>query len=196
MIPPRIDLRLDLLERGLPHPAWGEYIKAHALDVDAIGRFCGLLVLDTVQWFDRVRRDDGRGNYFEFADPGEMAAIVLVLDGEGEVIDAVAWATSDEQRFATLLGRAQALGLDQVSNAATYFAGQALQVHRSPLRWLKAGCRGCVVLDRRSAWQWLGDAPGPIEGEDVAHARTLLFLLKGRKTSHQIFVSIGDEVAA
>jgi hypothetical protein len=59
-------------------------------------------------------------------------------------------------------------------NPATYFRNRPLQVHRTVLDWLRAGCDGAVIVAPRSAARLLLNAPGRIAGQDVAHARAIL----------------------
>jgi hypothetical protein len=82
----------------------------------------------------RVRFLDG--DTFEFADDGDRALVFRVFDC-GTQVDLVAW-SHKQKKLTTWRGVAFALGQDQIFNPATYFAGGALHVHRTPLDWLKA----------------------------------------------------------
>ena len=104
--------------------------------------------------------------------------MIEVFDEDGETtVDLMAWPLDKPDQFACALGRADGLGLWQVRNPATYFAGRPLQVWRTPLAWLQASCLGAVVFDTSSARSWLSAAPGLIAGQDIAHARGLARLL-------------------
>jgi hypothetical protein len=60
-----------------------------------------------------------------------------------------------------------ALGIDQLDNPASFFGGKALQVHRTPLGWLAAGCQGIVPLDPESLWIVMGALPERRGGYDL-----------------------------
>jgi hypothetical protein len=114
---------------------------------------------------------------FYFADEadedGKSAAVIEVYGEDDEtVVDLCSWPSDNPDSFATIFG-AEALGLARASNAATWSFGGALNLYRTPLRWLQAGCQGCVVLDHRLVPTWLGTVPGPIQAEDYEHARQL-----------------------
>jgi len=166
----------DLLAGAGPHAAWQDYVCKQGIDLTAAYAFIGILAVTPVAFLPPGR--------FDFVDDAaadaEMAAVCeVVLGAEAEVVDLCAWSCADPTRFATARGVADALGGDQVENPATYFGGRPLLVHRSPLAWIKSGCRGCVILNRRSAPDWLAPAPGRIAGEDIDHARELARLLRG-----------------
>jgi hypothetical protein len=86
-----------------------------------------------------------QGHIFETDPGGVRAATFAVIDG-GEIIDIAAWQPRSG-KFASWRGQAFCLGdLDDIFNPATYFAGGALRIHRTPLEWLKAGREGIVIL--------------------------------------------------
>ena len=119
---------------------------------------------------------------FYFADEG-MRGVVLECLGEDAdtIVDLLAWPLHRPEKFATALHRADALGVSQVSNTATYFGGTPLRVHRTPLGWLQAGCSGCVPLNPVTAPEWLGWALGNILADDVDHGREI-----SRMVGHRI----------
>ena len=165
-----IELRADLYERADCGLAWLNYVRAEAIDLTATYPFIGILAVTRVKLFP--------GRRFDFDDDGIPAAVCEVISDDAEtVVDLVAWPLHQPSKFATALGVADGLGTDQVRNPASYFAGQHLTVHRTPLRWLKAGCRGTVILNFATAPRWLGAALGSIAGEDLGHARELARLL-------------------
>jgi hypothetical protein len=67
-----------------------------------------------------------------------------------------------------------ALGLDQIDNPATYFAGSALRVHRNPLDWLSAGCQGIAPIDNNALWSAL----------DALSERSGSYALAAEKVEH------------
>jgi hypothetical protein len=71
--------------------------------------------------------------------------------------DFVFWSPSTGE-LATLLGRAFALGEEQIRAATTYDFGGALSIHIDPLEWLRSGAHGVVVIDWRRAFDMLRDA--------------------------------------
>jgi hypothetical protein len=165
-----IDARVDLYARADWSPAWQQYVTTNAIDIIHAYKFCGIIAVTRVEFLGRGR--------FEFSGDGELAAVVECLDYDAETpIDLCAWSVAEPSRFATLLGSADALGIDQVENPATFFLGQHLQLRRTPLKWLQAGCTGAVILRPETAPRWLGAAPGRIAGEDLAHARQIARLV-------------------
>jgi hypothetical protein len=91
----------------------------------------------------------------------------IVKDDIGDVVDIAAWAPP--RPIHLLLGRGALLGAESVF-APNMTAG--LLVHASPLEWLRAGCRGVVVLDEHRARSLLYRAQ-PLVVATVAHGREL-----------------------
>ena len=149
-------------------PELSAYVRAHGIDLGHLARLDIGFSLMPVAFF---------GDRFDFANEDERdaepGAVVEAVATDAETIDFVAWSTSDPAKFATLLGIADALGEEHVSNPATYFGGQALRVWRTPLRWLQSQCRGVAILNPASTPRWLAAARGPIAGEDIDHAREI-----------------------
>ncbi len=153
---------------------WLDYVRANCLDVAAIGGFvCGSAVLPIRQF---------PGNKFEFAAPGNTPAFVIVAYGECETdfLDFVAWPLSAPETVLSMFGRVGLLGGWNAVNAATYSLGGHLQVHRTPLAWLQAGCRGSAIVEARLAARQLFDLPGPCCGQDLKHSRQLLALAESQ----------------
>lgn len=116
---------------------------------------CGLYGVAPVR-IDKLGR-------FYLAEDGQPAFLLPVFDGPTsggdysrcpvrDVLDFVAWLAADPAQFWTLRGESWALGADQAGIAAWADSGP-LTVHQSPVAWLRAGCRGCCVLD------WSSDGP-------------------------------------
>jgi hypothetical protein len=100
--------------------------------------------------------------------------VIEALGQDAEsIVDLCAWPVGSPDRFATCFGAAALLGADRVTNPATYYAGQHLQIYRTPLGWLRAGCAGAVILDPIAARFALSHARGPIAGEDLEHAKAI-----------------------
>lgn len=166
----RHELLLEFYEVGDAAPGRFEYMQEHGLSWDTIDAHAGTLIFRHVQFLPDRR--------FDFADPGPVAAVIEVLAEDGVTsVDLVAWPIDDPKLFATALGNARALGLWQARNPATYYGGWPLRIWRTPLAWLRNGCRGAVVLEPGSASCRLAAAPGLIAAEDLTHGRELARLL-------------------
>ena len=153
---------------------WLRFVRDNNFDRHELARATGLPspILATCEFYEQGR--------FDFIEHGEPVAVIQVLNTSAQdVIDLVAWKISDPEIFGTACGIAAVLGRDQIDNPATYHAGQPLMIHRTPLEWLQAKCRGAVFLNDRTAPRHLADAPGPIAGNDVEHARQIAKLLHG-----------------
>jgi hypothetical protein len=120
---------------------------------------------------------------FDFAAPSSsdsVRAVVHVAVGEDAEtpIDLVAWTREQPNQIFRCLGVAQAIGIDQLFNPASYFAGRPLRVHRSALAWLAAGCDGVVPLDCEAIRNHLDFLPLELDGcrlaaESLTHGRAL-----------------------
>jgi hypothetical protein len=121
-----------------------------------------------VVWVDAHR--------FEFAQlcrscwsgEGESAFVIPIRDREGRLVDLAAW-DSPANRVSTWRGLGWALGQETVFVPRM---SEGLPVHRTPLGWLRADCRGIVILDPVVARGYLTDA-GPLIAEDPKHRREL-----------------------
>jgi hypothetical protein len=89
---------------------------------------------------------------------GARAVIVPASVAGGNIIDLVAFRMDTPRSFWPLTGSAAVLGDDEIDRASAM--GEPLQVHESPLDWLRAGRRGCVILDWVHCWPfYLGRVP-------------------------------------
>ncbi|HWL06441.1 MAG TPA: hypothetical protein VNQ99_16160 [Xanthobacteraceae bacterium] len=180
-----IEMRAELHVRAFPTEDWLRYVRQHRLDISAIGRCASLLGVTRCEFLDNGR--------FDFSDSGELSAVIEVFDIDLEtVIDLVAWPCSDPVRFATAFGIAAGLGIDQVTNPASFFLGKPLAVHHTPLSWLQAGGQGVVILDDRSAPRWLGEALGRLAAEDLEHGRRLARVLHGYLDLRRILAPVQE----
>jgi len=100
------------------------------------------------------------GDTFDLDDKGERALILRATD-RGEVVDLVAAAMPIQTgALASWRGQAFCLGdLDDVFNPATYFAGDALRIHPTPLDWLLADRDGIVIVRPDLAHAYLANCP-------------------------------------
>jgi hypothetical protein len=165
-----LSARAELNRRADPTLDWLDYVRNNAIDLETVARFATLLAVTHCIFYNRRR--------FDFADPAEReaeaSAVIEVLGDDGEtVIDLVAWPLRAPGRFASLFGYVLMLGAARVADPATYFDGQHLQIFKTPLRWLQAGCAGAVIIDPHGARLKLRRATGPIAGEDLDHAKAI-----------------------
>ena len=81
--------------------------------------------------------------------PGEGPLHVLSpVYADGEVIDIVAWRSDAPANWAWRTGLGWALGTDELPQLREYWPGDPpLQLHATPLDWLRAGGTGMCILD-------------------------------------------------
>lgn len=84
---------------------------------------------------------------FDFGPNGSPAFIHPIFDGDGDVIDLIAWRPSAPSRWWLRTGIATMLG--EVAVHACYVHESPLRLHRTPLNWLRRSGWGAVPLD----WQ-------------------------------------------
>ena len=150
--------------------ATADYVAEHDIDLAAVNAYAGLITVTDCTF-------PGNGHFTLADEGGKAAAVIEVLDEDDEtIIDLAAWPVDRPDAFATMFD-ADALGMARVVNPATWAFGGVLNVWRTPLRWLQAGCQGCVILDHRNVASWLREALGPIEVEDVEHAKQVEAML-------------------
>ena len=113
------------------------------------------------------------GDTFDFdAECAGEPVLIFACEDQGEVVDLVAW-SARENILATWRSTAFALGdLDQCFNPATWFADGMLQIHRTPLDWLKAGGDGIVILNPKLCWAYLRNVPR-LAFADISLARQI-----------------------
>jgi hypothetical protein len=137
---------------------------------------------------DRVAFD---GSHFAFErhlrQPDDSCASALIFvarDECGEPADLVAWRG---EQLASWTTKARLLGQQHVFGPR--IGSNALAIHPSPLEWLRADRRGCVLIDAERA-RWLLTSAGPLQAASIAHGRELLSAL----TFHpQILVPASQE---
>ena len=152
-----------------PSPASIACIKHHVLDLGVVHAHAGILA---------VLPCAIEGGRFDFDEGGWPAVVIEVLDEDDETtVDLCAWLADRPDCFGTALGAAVVLGATNITNPATWAFDGLLHIHRRPLDWMKAGCRGVVILDHRDSAVLLGSALGPMVAEDEAHARDLKLML-------------------
>lgn len=85
------------------------------------------------------------GAYWQPAPHGQAHVIQPVI-ADGQIIDLIAWRTAEPKRWQFRTGFAWCLGEDNFTRRA-WDAGEPLQVHATPLEFLKSAGTGLVVLD-------------------------------------------------
>ena len=151
-----------------------QYLRHNRLDVSTFdGAIGGYGVLPV--------RECGNGR-FDFAHDG-MGPLCFVCEAIGRdgetVTDLVAWPVDDPFHVMTMFGACALVGEWEADNPATYFMESPLVMHRTPLDWLKAGCRGAAVVTPHRAARFLLDVPGRIAAQDYEHGRDLNSLIAG-----------------
>jgi hypothetical protein len=117
-------------------------------------------------------------NCFEFAAyepgaPNTLALVVVARDHIGDPIDLAAW-SGGERRPALWCARASMLGAENLFRPRM---SDGLVVHPTPLRWLRSGCNGVVILDEAKAAPLLREAE-PLQADSVAHGQYLRRILR------------------
>jgi hypothetical protein len=97
--------------------------------------------------------------------------------------------------LASWRGVAFALGENAIWNPASWFAGDALKVHRTPLDWLRANREGIVVVRPRLCYAMLHHVPR-IACDDLKHAEQLKRLCRPPKPCTRFLVSSEEAEAA
>ena len=159
---------------AIPSTEHVRYWREHGLDDASVAGFAGLLAVVPIRLFEPNRFDFG-------VDGDPLGAVVEAFDEDGEtVIDLVAWPLNEPDRVLSMFGRAPVLGLSAALNPATYAFGRPLNVHRTPLDWVKSGCDGCAVVVRHLAAPVLLEAHrlGRISGQDRQHRNELFKLAR------------------
>jgi hypothetical protein len=165
---------------------WGSeakaYVQAHGLDLESIAAHAGVLAIVPCRFVGNGR--------FELDEEGEAGVVVEVLgDDAATTIDLCAWPVDRPDKSATTIGAADALGIANVDNPASWACGRrAMPVWKTPLAWLRSGCAGVVILDHRLVSYWLARALGPIAVEDVEHGRQIRAMLSPPRLKHRIMV--------
>jgi hypothetical protein len=135
---------LEFNARSGPQLDLARWLKRQGIDFPHILNITGPIVEHDIIIFEK--------GLFEFARPGAIntvrAIVHVAFDEDAEMpVDLVAWTREQPSRIFRRLGAAQAIGVDQLFNPASYFAGRPLRVHRTALAWLAVHCDGVVLLD-------------------------------------------------
>jgi hypothetical protein len=168
-------LALEFNLRSEPQLELARWLESQAVDVPQVLNFVGPIVEHDIVVFPNTM--------FDFAAPGSadsIRAVVHVAVGEDAEtpIDLVAWTRERPDRIFRCLGVARAIGINQLFDPASYFAGRPLRVYRSALAWLAAGCDGVVPLDCAAIRHHLDLLPAELDdcrlaAESLTHGRAL-----------------------
>jgi hypothetical protein len=176
--------RAELYRRAGPSRLFLDYVRRHRVDLTLVSGFCGCLAVLPVLSFER--------SMFDFADAGHEdaidAAIIEAFDTDGEtVLDLVAWPLDEPERVLSLYRRVPLVGMWEAASPYTYTFETPLILHRTPLDWLKAGCRGAAIVVPDLAARFLIDLPGRFAPQDRQHAAEVHHLLQ-RLTRNRMVV--------
>lgn len=157
---------LGLYDTTQPHQKLDFILKGQGVDHGAIVNRTGPLCLR------RASIDEAA---FEIDDDlGEPAFVMAVHDVDARsVVDLIAWPIWHPEEFATYFGLAAVLGGDAAVNPASFIA-EPCPIWSTPLSWLQADLRGCVVLNPRLAGPILAAATGFFQCEGHEHAEWLV----------------------
>lgn len=178
----------EFIERSEPNVLLDRWLASCGVDVahawNAAGPICAHNITPWPRWIFNFSALEAEDETFTEGEPVDRAdrlrAVVhIAWDVDDETpVDLIAWQPQQPAGIFRHLGEAVMLGASQLSNPASYFAGEPLPVHRTALDWLVAGCRGVVILDpkeflvRLSA---LPERPGgyALAAADLPHAKLL-----------------------
>jgi hypothetical protein len=163
-------------EFAVPRIAVDQWLQASGVDMKT-----ALLLAGPICELPIIRHAAQRS--FQLAEEDEpravpaMVHVVTGMDAETP-IGLVAWRRERPDDVMTYPPGLPALGLDQLDNPASFFGGQALPIHKTPLSWLSACCRGVAPLDLNAFWDTLNELPPspggrPLMVEDLEHGRQL-----------------------
>ena len=145
---------LGLYDTTEPHQKHDIILKGQGVEHKAIVDRTGPLCLR------RALIDEAT---FEIDDDlGEPAFVMAVHDVDAlSVVDLIAWPIWRPEEFATYFGFAGLLGGDAAVNPASFIEAPC-PIWATPLAWLQADLRGCVVLNPRLAAPILASGSRPV----------------------------------
>jgi hypothetical protein len=161
-----------------------QWLRSLSIDPDHVTNFAGLYVETEITALP--------GGIFSFAKAGFTAFVMLVCDSDAVTpIDLIAFTRDKPRRAYRFFGYADALGVDQLYNPASYFADSGLMIRHTPLDWLIAGCNGCVILDHSEFAHRLRTLNIPqcrLVAENVIRAREIAQALSPLPDHVRIFI--------
>jgi hypothetical protein len=134
------------------------------------------------------------GRTFDIDPEGERALTFRATD-RGVVSDLIAWQPRSGE-LASWRGVAFCIGdQDDLFNPATYFAGSALRVHRTPLDWLRANRDGICVVRPDLVHAYLRQVPR-LSVADEVFARQVKAWLQPPKPTVELLVEVLERAQA
>jgi hypothetical protein len=117
--------------------------------------------------------------------------IFVVRDHIGDPIDLAAW-NGGLGTPALWCSRGSMLGAE---NLFGFRICETLEIHPTPLEWLRAACRGVVIIDPQKSADLLRRA-APLQASSVAHGRALRRMLEMPPPRIVVPASVEKRVAA
>ncbi len=148
---------LDLAQEWLALPDIGrgdrQLLKQHGVTREAIHR-AGSVAVARISTTGRLWMPEPTGTPAFILPVWAGPAPSIYYGVENPVlIDMIAWRPNDPSQWWYRTGEGGALGIDNLDLAHT--EGWPISLHRTPLDWLRASCRGAVLLGHCEA-QWAG----------------------------------------
>jgi hypothetical protein len=168
------------------------YVRKHDLNKLQINGFAGAYAVLPIA-------DCGNGRFdFIGSDCDQVNAFICeAFDDDGEtVVDLVAWPLERPAHVLSMFGRCGLLGAWEAMNPAAYIFDTPLVMHRTPLDWLKADCKGAAVVTPRIWARIFLDLPGNIAAQDVQHARELVAIVESLFDRRRFVVPAQERSAA
>jgi len=137
---------------------------------------------------------------FDFHNTHQDALKAFVMevygkDGES-VVDLIAWPLDRPRHVMTMFAECGLIGLWEAMRSANYVFDFPLPMYRTPLDWLKSGCRGAAVVTPHIAARQLLDIPGRVSARDVRHGRELQALMQSVIPKDRVVIPVGIGRAA
>jgi hypothetical protein len=179
-------MRREALRVGGWTPELRNYLRRHRINLEDCNAHAGYFNIALVKFWTGNDGDQA----FSFDCDGQPAAVIeaVLYDSRLEpfTADLVAWPIDDPGQFSTAMGVNDGADVLAPQNMVQR-GGKPLRIHRTPLKWLQAGCDGCVLL-KSGARHWLRRAGGPYACEDVAHGHDIRDMLGADAKRHKILV--------
>jgi hypothetical protein len=157
-----MDVLAALLREGIDIEAICRRVKNSTLDPPRLAR----VIFTSATGFEFAAYKP------DMADVGTM--VFLIRNHIGDPVDIVAWAPP--RPLALWCSRGCMLGAE---NLFGFRMREALEVHETPLAWLRAACRGVVIIDPQKSADLLRLAL-PLEAASIEHGQALRQLLEVR----------------
>ena len=162
-----------------PSPELAGFLNRHRLNQRNVEAYCGVLTVALVAIFGDNRAE----RVFQFDPDGIPAVVIEAFEVDAfSPMDIIAWPLFQPHLFATAIREVDLLGAANMVRRN----GKPLYVYKTPLDWLKAGCTGCVPINRRWAGHWLDKAGGPFIAQDMEHGREVRELLGFASARHRV----------